>query len=382
MLTRCIIVEVRDHLRACNVYILLKEKIQKSDIFQISVKASLILLTKIADKTTVSQKIKVTTCSLIPCSLSNLNMHSNYVCFRLLTEPNNAVSGSFASEVLPLVNLHFKNNEFVFIPMLQKGKSYDIHCKCCSNMVSVSSVTFQRFLPLPSGFLEFEDYFCHAHGQQNNLQSAPLCKSCDCLYGSYYFLIKPHLLKVSSASVIKCDRCLSWIGTLNKDFAKLWSCTVSFGAVTTTSQPLEDFLNVMKESLEGMPASAGKVLIECVVSDSNTHYILLWALDKFLNVHCNLNGKYSAVSESVTNSTVTIVAETSLQTMHTMKVLYKYQECASDCVGLWQNDKNVHTVDVAKQMFIAGLQHLMKQTEYIPEPYKIVEDFFVAYIEL
>lgn len=364
-----IILEIRPRIQVCSVYILMKNNYDVN-LIKIRVKSSEIILSCTRNSKEIIHKIKILDCyKLMPNSVSSLSILKKSIYFRVLTEPRNSIMGSFASEILPFEQKEVKMNLNMNIPKIEAGLPTIIKCNCCGFLVK-ANINFNRVLPLPTNILDMSEWFCHKH---NHCESSELMsvRKGDCLYGQFFVLINDEKLS-SKGKVLTCLRCLSWLGTCDTNFCKLWNCSVTFGSEIYTSSPLKDFSSVIVHSMDKTIGIMNKLIIETVVSEGKTHYLLIWVLDKDLNVFFK---HFTCDADSSFKDT-----ETQVNLKSVLKVVYLFQEHCSELVKEWQADMYVQSIDVAKQMFAEGLNHLISLTECIPNPHKIWNNFFVSYI--
>ncbi|KAJ4443906.1 hypothetical protein ANN_05693 [Periplaneta americana] len=283
-MTQSVIVEIRPRLQVCNVFLIMKEDLPKEDTVQINVKTSGVDVRWLSETGETVQVIDLHNYKLKPLSLSGLHIQKNSVSFRIQTEPAVNTSGSFASEILPFdktLDIMSSDPELLS-PNIPCGEPCSLACKCCGKLISKQGLSFSRVLPLPStGELDNSDWFCHKHSSLPAPTLAP--KDNDCFYGLCFILLSTLILNISPKRVLRCSRCLAWLGTCDSSTAKLWSCTTSYEG-SSTSTPLEDFILTVKNAFNNTFGITCRVMLEVKLSDKDSQYLLLWAMDKNLDV--------------------------------------------------------------------------------------------------
>jgi hypothetical protein len=253
-------------------------------------------------------------------------------------------------------------------------------CKCCGKVISKQDTLFARVLPLPSSASwEVSEWFCHQHSGSSSLQLSVLApKKSDCLYGMCYILVNASVLNIRSEKVVRCDRCLAWLGTcINSTTVKLWNCTTAYDG-NNNSAALEDFIYIITQASDKSCTMNCRLILETKLSEEHSQYLLLWVMDKNLDLLVSADKDISHIEENAGK----VVLECNLKVKRTMKLLYMYHKDCDSMVKTWQGDCNVECFEVAKPMFIEGLAYLMRGTEFIPAPYKLTNNFFVTYLGL
>lgn len=351
-----VVIEIRPRLQICNVFLQFSSILEKQGYLQLTVEPSKIYLNIFSKEHIFGiQEVK-----LKPQTISGLQFENKNLSFRIQIQPFSDISDS-ATEIV-----YFPK----YKPDVHVGKTVNIVCKCCNNYLT-KTIQFKRILPLPSDGWNFDDVFCHNHDTREDLSDKVTDPGyMDCLYGNYYFTINNKLLKdVSETSVIYCQRCFSWIGINEKSSAKLWNCTVEF--VSGVKQvmnvmPLNDFISVIKLVVKEAVGSVCKLIVTTKVNDKSTHYLLIWVMDKNLNILTNF---------------ISIEGAT-LNKINVMKLLYAYLKERTSTVKAWENDINVHSVNVAKQMMVDGLKYLTESTKFFPESCQSTNNMYVAYLQI
>lgn len=421
MLIKDIFIELRSRLRSCNVYITTGVDFNKNCNLKISIQANCIVLNyynnendklKRHDSLSSIESLSdcyssddddVTTvipiqqfCHIIPNSMSCLKIDKNTISFRILTEPKNG--GNFYKELLsanteqtPMKTSELKVN-------VKADKELKIICSNCSNIVSDNVVKFDRILELPSTNLDMSEWFCHGHGHghsnENHSQTDLTLKPSkfDFLYRLTFFVINNSILSEktnkfnSKRNVYHCNRCLAWLGLKNKDnTVKLFHSEVkTIQNNTETSvfmhknpsdnQRIDDFVytieQMTKEFNLGLQYTVMcKILLECTVSASKKQYLLIWVMDKELQVLRNTGGH-------IENDKV------KLQSNFLTKILYKVESSLNDDVEAWFSDPGVVSTEISKNMLCTGLEHLQKMSLNMPESFRSTNGYFVSYLKV
>ena len=360
---------MRPRLQVCNVFLVAKECLKKEENVKINIRVTGVDIIWTSERGETVQVINLQDYKLKPLSLSGLQIQKNSISFRVQTEPLSTITGSLKSEVLPL-NQSLQEYIPLPAPCVPINKPCEITCSCCGKVLTKQSTSFTRVLPLPSsGSLDISDWFCHRHTDSPNLQASVLVpKETDCFYGLCHILLKTSLLNLDSKQIVTCNRCMSWLGTCSNSIAKLWYCTISCNK-NVSSSALQDFKLVVTKALKETFALTCRLILETKLSVDGSQYLLLWVIDKELDV---LVGPQVSGSHTSTN----------LKAKKISKLLYTYRKDADDVVKSWQNDVNVQCVEIAKQMFTEGLMYLMNGTELIPGPHKMTNKYFVSYMGL
>ncbi|XP_044269380.1 E3 ubiquitin-protein ligase E3D [Tribolium madens] len=346
---KTVILEIRPRLQSVNVVINLISPIEVSKIslnednFQIIVDEHV--------HTVCCKNLKI-----VVNSLSSLIVTQTYISFRFATVNSSDDWGSFKTEVLRTVgsNVH-TNLENIF---LNVSMEYVIQCKNCSHNLS-ENVKFERILPLPSENSDSSDWFCHSHGSSNVAVLNP--KESDVFYGSCYCHLSKQLVHnvLETEKLVVCKRCLSWLGLLkNSETFKFWFNTVAFKDETMvhSTSPLSDTLIALREILNSILFNTAKIVLCCQSGKKQNDYILLWILEKQLNVQLGVKDYKVA------------------------KVLFKYENNKNETVKKWMEDSNVVSVDISKPMTVEILKHLYKFNKIFPQEFSESNNFFISYL--
>lgn len=379
-----VIVEMRPRLQVCNVFIVTKECLDQKESVKINIKTSGVEVKWLSEICEVVQVINLHEYKLKPLSLSTLQVQKNSVSFRIQTEPVVNSLGSFASEILPFdqsSDMIKSGTEKLLTPCIYTDRPCHLACKCCGKVISKQDILFTRVLPLPSSVSwEVSDWFCHQHSDSSDMQYSVLApKETDCFYDMCLILLSSSLLNTRNEQVVRCNRCMAWLGTrVSSAAVKLWNCTISYEG-NINSSALEDFIYIVKKVFKNSFGMMCRLILETRFSEEDSQYLLLWAMDKNLDLLVSINeDDFSCVKDSVGK----VMMEHKLKVKKTMKLLYMYHKNCDSMVKTWQNDCNVQCVEVAKQMFTEGLEYLVRGTQFIPAPYKLTNSFFVTYLGL
>lgn len=369
-----VVAELRPRLQACSIFITVESGfLQKKT--KISIKPSSITITWISGCSHTVQQISLPGCKLVPNTLSCLCIENEFISFRVQTDPSIGIQGSFSTEILPLAsstNANETNKKSSIASDVASGTMCVLTCQCCGNKLLEKN--FQRVLPLPSNSLDSSEWFCHG---STSFVVSP--SDNDLLYGICSFIINPDSLLISALvpngrKVARCQRCQAWLGIYSSKYLTLWDCTVAIGENSRTT-PLQDFVKVIGDAVASCVGLMCRVIVETQLNDEETIYILLWVIDKNLQILTNWN--------TSTNFEIGCLSEDIVLTrQNTVKLLYLYQSNCSSLVKAWQGDVNIQCISVAKSMFTDGLDHLRKTTKCIPHAYRVTNNYLTAFLDL
>ncbi|VVC99352.1 unnamed protein product [Leptidea sinapis] len=410
MLVKNVIVELRSRLRSCNVYITTNIDFKKNCNLKISIQANCIVLnyyndcdkrrdslSSIESLSDYSDDDSNVTCSIpinefcyvIPNSMSCLKIDNNTVSFRILTEPKNG--GGFYSEFLTTKSLENTVKINKLNVNLQSNEYVKVICSNCSNIVSNGLVKFDRILELPTTNIDMSEWFCHGHGHGSTTPNEVTPNKQDFLYRLTFFVVNHNILsdktnKFNAKRVIyHCNRCLAWLGLKNKDTVKLYNSDVkliqnnvekrAFGHKNTTGDLIiDDFIYtiecMMNEFNLGMQYTLMyKIVLECSISVTNKQYLLIWIMDKELQVLRN-------------KDEIILTDKIKLQSTFLTKVLYKIENALNDEVETWLSDPSVISTDISKSMFCRGVDHLKKMSLKVPEMFRYTNGYSISYLKV
>lgn len=417
MLIKNIFIELRSRLRSCNVFITTGIDFTKNCNLKISIQANCIVLNYYnddydkskrrdslssieslsdcysEDEFEVSCVIPVRQfCQIIPNSMSCLKIDKSTISFRILTEPKNG--GNFYKELLSTNNFDSSTKGNVLKLNVKVGEELKITCANCSNIVSGNNVKFDRILELPTANLDMSEWFCHGHGHAHGDVPQPdgvlKPNKSDFLYRLTFFVINNSLLSDktnkfnSKREVYHCNRCLAWLGLKNKDTVKLFNSEVKihqndsdnvvFAHKTIEDIHTDDFIytieHLTREFNIGFQYTVMcKIVLECTISATKKQYLLIWVMDKELQV--------------LRNDVDTIFDDKiELQSSLVTKILYKVEFCMNDEVESWMSDPTVVSTDISKGMFSNGLAHLQQMSLKVPEYFRNTNGYCVSYLKV
>lgn len=350
-----LIMEIRPRLQSVNVYIVLKQKttdvnvvLNHNDI-SINVEGSV-------------YKIPCVGVNILPESLSSLQINGFHVSFRFQTDNNpQDLTGRFKAEFLqpPRTQNYVATNT----NWLKKNTSYSLFC-CNCRKIFCNDVSFQRVLPLPSDNLDISDWFCHGHNIDTDTNLNP--KANDVFFTETYVHLADSLVNdetIKSNKIIVCKRCLFWLGlSVNNSVLKLWFNTIGFKSddQTYNSSALSDVYVVTNEILSSSFLNMAKIIFHCQVNDNVTNYILLWVIEKKLNIIADL-------SKGITKCDVA-------------KVLFKFENFECPMILEWQKESVTSVVGISKAMMVDLLKHLQKVNKIFPKEFSVSNGFLVSYL--
>lgn len=361
-----ITLELRPRLQSCNVFILLKTN---SDMKKLQIKLS---KESISLTGNIMTEFLLPSVKIIPNSLSMLNIHGNWVCFRLQTEPLDSVFGSFKTEIINLksqINVstdRIGNEECLF-----KSSKCTILCTCCKNVIS-KTIEFKRVLPFPDIDYDTSDWFC-CKGHNNDVSMTLCPKEFDLLYGLFFLVLHKNVFTENlqiNKKIVTCRRCLHHLGTIQtNDSFKIWNCSVDFKLsnhsliVKVASNPLHDFFLILKNSLNG---TIGEEVILKSLESNLTHYVFIKPMDWNLNL-------ITEPKQDCCNNVISLI-----QTGAT-KVLYKY---GTDETIVSSNFSMIKDWEVSLAVIETGLKYLLSSTERFPQTYRTAADYYIGHIHL
>ncbi|XP_032524438.2 uncharacterized protein LOC116775626 [Danaus plexippus] len=409
MLVKNVLMELRCRLRSCNVYITTDVDFKKDCNLKICIQSNCILinyydnerdsLSSIESLTDCSEDESNVSCSIpihefcyiIPNSMSCLQIEKNTISFRILTEPKNG--GNFYSEFLtPLENKEIKISKLNM--NIKESEEVRIVCGNCSNIVSDDFVKFDRILELPTSNLDMSEWFCHGHSHDKGISITPEMlrpNKQDFLYRLTYFVVNNKILsdKInkfnSKRSIYHCNRCLAWLGMKNKETVKLYNSDVKLEYAnnnihvfthTTSVQNIstDDFIYtiecMIREFNLGLQYTMlCKIVLECTISATNKQYLLIWVMDKELQVLRN-SEKQECPDQIV------------LQSSFLTKILYKIELECNDEVENWLADPTVVNTDISKTMFFYGIEHLKQMSMKVPESFRYTNGYCISFLKV
>lgn len=371
---RSILIEVRPQIGVCNIYILFKNLYNCINITSSNNNIQIEYVEKNGGPSIIKNIILDDNINLNGKTLSMVQNNKKSIILRIQMNPS---IGSFISQVLPFQNLKTESGVRSEInPPFKVGQECDLKCICCEQSVLKKEIVFNRVLPLPqNGSLELGDLFCHIHhGDTDEELPSTEPRNHDCLYGNAWFMINSENINIKKirrfddSRAVYCSRCLSWIGTfpqLSRNIIKLWNSSVNVDMNSREHQALIDFQLIINQAIEDSLGSICKISLFYYTNKNECQFLLIWIVDKNLQT-------YFTKSESI-----------QLQIKNVKKLLYSYESKESNSlVQIWSKDLNVQNIEISKQIFTSGLQHLLYLSQFIPKPYDKVDVFKVACLGL
>lgn len=292
-------------------------------------------------------------------SLTSLRVDSNFLSFRCATETTERNQGSFNQEVLQNVSESMKPS---VLPPVLTNSSCVMKCGNCDKIISKVNTKFNRVLPLPSENSDPSDWFCHGHGssQKVNLDPGSFDAFTSCCY---VHLNKGNLVHVRiNSKMMVCDYCLNWLGlNLNDNSVRLWFNTVKFlqNQSEVFTNPLTDVFISINELFRNVFFGTMKVIFSCQITESVNNYILIWILEKQLNIFYD---------------------HSKLENHNVAKVLFKFIEGSDPLLKSWESDQLTQSIQISKPMAIAILHHLHKFNKVFPPEFRNSNSMNVSYL--
>lgn len=407
--------ELRSRLRSCNVFITTGIDFNKNCNLKISIQSNCIILNYYNDDARYKRRDSLSSieslsdcysddesdissmiplqefCRIIPNSMSCLKIDKNTISFRILTEPKNG--GNFYTELLPASNTSNSEIKNELKINIAPNENLKIVCSNCSNAISNKEIIFERILELPSANLDMSEWFCHNHSHGNSSQNDVALKPLknDFLYRLTYFVIDVSNLAQktnkfnSKRDIYHCNRCLAWLGMKEKDRVKFFNSEVRFSNNDNEKQVfthksdvknvhINDFIytieKMTKEFNLGLQYTVMcKIVLECTISATNKQYLMIWIMDKELQVLRNFG-------ERIFNDKIL------LKSTILTKILYKLELSLNEEVESWLADPTVVSTDVSKNMFSQGLEHLQNMSLKVPESFRYTNGYCVSYLKM
>ncbi|XP_053620791.1 uncharacterized protein LOC128681159 [Plodia interpunctella] len=417
MLIKSIFMELRARLRSCNVYITTGVDFNKNCNLKISIQSNCIVINYYddgklkrrdslssieslsdcysEDESDVTSVIPVEEfCHIIPNSMSCLKIEKNTISFRILTESKNG--GNFYNELLKSnTNVNHNKNDNEFKVNIKVDDDLKIVCSNCLNVISKDFIKFERILELPTANLDMSEWFCHGHGHGHGHETKfePTLKSNknDFLYRLTYFMVNNTVLSEKTnkfnakREIYHCNRCLAWLGLKDKTDVKLFNSEVKVTQDNIEKSALthknilndiqtDDFIFTIEKLIQefnlGLQYTVMcKIILECLVATNKKQYLLIWVMDKELQVLKN-SGEHIG-SDNIR-----------LQSSFVTKILFKIEFSLNDEVESWIADPAVVSTDVSKGMFCRGVEHLQNMSLKVPEMFRNTNGFCVSYLKV
>ncbi|KAG5897333.1 hypothetical protein JTB14_030219 [Gonioctena quinquepunctata] len=301
--------------------------------------------------------------NIVQNSLSSMKVTNKFLMFRFATNNSFKKIGGFKTELLQntVASMESLSNK----PLLSKNTGYTIHCINCGKCLT-NCIKFDRVLPLPSENADVGEWFCHDHGNQMNGMSLDP-KDTEVFYSQCFvhLNIKSVLNIRNSGKLIVCKFCLQWLGVRHNAFTiRLWLNTVKFlnsnNCISTSS--LDDVFKTIKSVFNHSIHGSFRIILTCQTSSNCVDGILIWILEKNLQILFNGSGK--------------------VKKYEVAKVLFKFVNSDETVFKLWEKDSMVSTLSVSKIMMVDLLKHLHKFNKLFPPEYSESNDFKISYLFL
>ncbi|XP_072933840.1 uncharacterized protein [Epargyreus clarus] len=414
MLIKNIFIELRTRLRSCNVYITTGVDLHKDCNLKINIQSNCIVLNYYNDSDQTKRRDSLSSieslsdcysdedydvtsvipieefCHIIPNSMSCLKVDKNTISFRILTEPKNG--GNFYTEFLS-ANTDNKNDKSNSLKInLKCEEQVKIVCSNCSNIISDGFVKFNRILELPTSNLDMSEWFCHGHSHGSTQTEVLKPNKLDFLYRLTFYVVSNSVLSEKSnkfnckRDIYHCNRCLAWLGIKKNETVRLFNSEtkivrdgnyehVFYHKNSTEEITVDDFIytieNLNKEFNLGLQyAMMCKIVLECMLSSTNKQYLLIWIMDKELQVLRN-NGTCIENEDRI-----------KLQSSFLTKILFKIETSLNEEVETWLSDPGVVSTDISKGMFVRGVEHLQKMSLKVPESFRNTNGFCVSFLKV
>lgn len=324
-------------------------------------------------------KLELPSIKLIQTSLSSLVISGHWISFRSLTEPN-SLYGKFETEI---VNLENKFNNFFSISSNKtelplKNINYRLLCSCCQNEIS-KVLCFQRILPLPSSGCDPQEWFCHQHDHDDDVDDHESFslepKETDLFYYINYFLLNKHVLKENlklKDTLVFCNRCYSIMGAFtekNKRSLKFWTACTQFRVCSDSSiiGGLQSTLTELSLIIQDIAEFViGETILLEARDASNFHHILIKIMERKLNIFTQ--------DKIISNDQVV-----NLKSSFVVKVLYKYNEKDKT---IKNNYDDIKSCEIALPSILNAIDQLINSTARFPPAHRKAGDFYIGYLPL
>jgi len=353
-LYKTVFIELRPKLKSANVFVTLAEDSFSDKKVVLNENNFKVVLN--GDE---SFSVSFTGFKGIPDTLALLNQTAKSICFRFFTSSNGI---GFKSEILQNKTLP---NKYENIELLKKDVEYVIECGNCKRSLVRDGVRFQRILPLPEN-TESNDWFCHGHGLDESLSDLMEPKQKDLFYTHCFFLINKDLVcNVGQKNdVLVCKFCFNWLGRVSgKKSRKFWFNTVNFTnqSVTVKTEGLSDVFRTLRSMLDTCLFGGLKTILHYKTCGGQNNYLLLWILEKQLEVVLN------TLKEN--------------RKLDVAKTFFKFVSDDNDeVVRKWKTDNNIDVVDVSKSMMTDVLKHLYENHRVLSNEFATSNEFLVSYL--
>lgn len=309
---------------------------------------------------------------LLPSSLSSLGITSRWITFRVQTQPDSFLFGTFETEIIDNLRndidnkLSFGEKKINQQQLPTKNIDSQLICTCCKNHIT-RSVAFKRILPLPSIDCDPQDWYCcinkHQHDDQHEKQISLDPGELDFFYSFNYCVLNKCVFQenlIIKNSLVRCNRCLTIIGSSKGENKKLWNCCIEYKSnehsIKGSPSFLNDFLNAVK-SIASL--TIGEQILFEAKDVNSVHFLLLRPMESKLNIF----------TQNKINS--------KLDSLYVVKVLYKYGESEKTIVNNYSDAKYS---ELALPSILAGLDELISWSKKFPPVYRKADDFYMGYL--
>lgn len=356
-------------------------------------------------------------------SLSSLVVKDGYLSFRVNTNVR-----SFGVEWLNQVDCdRFKAMQVVKVqPLVVANKAYSIRCSNCTR--DLGKARWARIFELPSDNFDSGEWFCHK--TINFDVAAP--KEDELFYGYYYAVVNARVfdegtvIRRGTSQLVHCKRCLQFLGQeteggetgggggcghgggggglsvpnggqvekVSRGF-KLWNENlkiVEIDGLANGNPPNSDFILQSHHSMMGnfqnlirkivhdfeyvdkftsLLPSMHKILVKSFRTDSSREvpsvYLLVQVMEMSLDMFKGMG----------------LDGEQKLKKQQAMKLLFSFVDTAAkddQLLKYWQNDQNVHPLQVSPKMFDVVLAGLRENALLIPPVYRHSYGFELSFL--
>lgn len=337
-----VLIEVRRNLRCAHIFLSFGKCFTESpDSLKIVLNSNEILIknNKIAYTINVEKYFEIET-----TSLSCLLVFGKNVSFCI-----NITEDASSMEFILKENDDILQNNLKIA--LRESEPCQITGKNCRAPLMAEPMIFNRILPLPSGSIAINDWFCHVGSRlENNL--APKLK--DLFYGLHHILIDQDCccnFRIAN-QYIYCKKCLKFLGQLlfNNKTIKLWNDCIS---LLNSGNECSFFItDSIKKSIYEIVV---KTLFECNLTPQ-LHFIqfakilfdtVLSSRKKIFLMLNILETKIEILTISKYNN-----CNLKLNKNNGFKALFRIEEDNEQpLLSYWKNDMNIHSISLSYKMF-------------------------------
>ncbi|XP_044016785.1 uncharacterized protein LOC122858137 [Aphidius gifuensis] len=362
-------IELRQRIQSCNVFILL-DKSSDNQHIQLRLRNTSILV----NISNLKFNIDLPNITIIPETLSSLNVAGTWITFRVQTKPSDSTFGTLKTEFLTIDSNDNKTILKYNKPL--KCTKIIIACQCCKNVLTKSDIEFKRILPLPSDDCDPCEWFCGCNHSHNNDDKIDLSnvkmllapREHDYLYGSHYCLLSNKIfldkMKYNEQDVV-CNRCLSVLGVQSPDIPnsiKFWNHSLEYLSSTDNdynikTTPIDDF----KSALISCINNEYKQIIFIANEHNNKSILFVKLLEKNLTI---------LIEESTRNI---------LKNIQAIKIMYKHDNIEMKNIDN-KNSNDIITCKISLKSFNAAIEHLISTSCRIPPIYRLLDDYHIGYV--